>query len=206
MRRYKWITVALSASLAIAQDVNRLAPIPTTGEPYTSRRVVTSYQKLADGTEIQHESESYLARDSQGRTFHKWKLPSDPLQPNKGERFEVMIYDPDTRAEVSWCTCGKTAIVKLFGEPKPARQDRKSALEGLDVHLGPTPQERLKYHSEDLAPQIIMGVLTRGSKAVRTLPAGADGNSKELKITIQLATSSVQQILDKLQRLSVDTA
>jgi len=52
------------------------------------------------------------------------------------------------------------------------------------VYLGPSPSERLKYHGEELPPQVIQGVMTRGSKAVRTIPAGLDGNDHQLTRTI----------------------
>jgi hypothetical protein len=58
-------------------------------------------------------------------------------------------------------------------------------MEGMDVYLGPSSSIRLKYHAEELPPLVIMGVTTRGSKAVRTIPAGVDGNDRDLTVTIQ---------------------
>jgi len=54
----------------------------------------------------------------------------------------------------------------------------------MDVYLGPTPESRLKYHGEDLPPQVIMGVTTRGTRAVRVVKQGMDGNDRDLTTTI----------------------
>jgi hypothetical protein len=146
---------------------------------------MTSYQKLADGTTIEHRSTAYLARDSQGRTWSKVKLPGDALRPETMERYSISIYDPNTRTSTSWCTCSKVASVKHFGEPRPRRTERVPGADGMDVYLGPDPSSRLKYHAEELPPQTIMGVTARGSKVVRTVPSGADGNNHDLVTTIQ---------------------
>jgi len=159
--------------------------MPVMNEPYTAERTMTSYQKLADGTTIEHQSTAYMARDSQGRTWSKAKMPGDALRPETMDRYNIAIYDPDTRTSVSWCTCNKTAMVRHFGEPLPARTERTLSSEGMDVYLGPGPSSRMKYHLEELPPQVIMGMTTRGTKAVRTLPPGADGNDHELTTTIQ---------------------
>ncbi|WP_125486626.1 hypothetical protein [Edaphobacter aggregans] len=55
----------------------------------------------------------------------------------------------------------------------------------MDIYVGPSASSRLKYHSEELPPQTIMGVTTRGSKAVRILKAGVDGNDHDLTTTIE---------------------
>jgi hypothetical protein len=147
--------------------------------------MTTSYQKLADGTSIEHKSTVSLARDSQGRTWMKAKLPGDPLRPETMEWYSISVYDPNMRTSTSWCTCNKLATVKHFGDPLPRRTERDLGMEGMDVYLGPSSSIRLKYHAEELPPLVIMGVTTRGSKAVRTIPAGVDGNDRDLTVTIQ---------------------
>ncbi|MDE1177232.1 MAG: hypothetical protein PW789_11610 [Edaphobacter sp.] len=146
---------------------------------------MTSYQKLADGTTIEKQSTASLARDSQGRTWSKVKRPGDPLRPETMRYETISVFDPNTRTSTNWCTCSKVATVKHFGEPLPRRTERVPGAEGMDVYLGPDREHRLKYHTEELPPQIIMGVTTRGSKVVRIVPAGVDGNDKDLTTTIQ---------------------
>jgi hypothetical protein len=76
------------------------------------------------------------------------------------------------------------ATLHHYGDPLPTRPEHQPGTEGMDVYLGPTPESRLKYHGEDLPPQVIMGVQTRCSHAIRTVKAGADGNDRDLVTTI----------------------
>jgi hypothetical protein len=169
---------------ALGQSALRPAPAVVSGEPYTATRVVTTFQKLADGTEIEKQRTSFEGRDEQGRTISRWTPERDPLRKDQPERTMVRVYDPATRTGTTWCTCGKTATVQHFAEPLPQRPSRMPGAEGMDVYLGPESASRLVYRAEELPPQTLMGVWTRGSKATRTLPAGVDGNSKELVTTI----------------------
>jgi hypothetical protein len=185
MRVRMLIGFLVLCAAGVAQTALPPAPLPVTGEPYTAERATTSYQKLADGTAIEHKSIVSLARDSQGRTWTKAKLQGDPLRPETMERYSISIYDPNTRSSTSWCTCNKFATAKHFGDPLPRRAERDPGMEGMDVYLGPSSSIRLKYHVEELPPQVIMGVTTRGSRAVRTVPTGVDGNDHDLTTTIQ---------------------
>jgi hypothetical protein len=183
MRNWVGLGWLFAAGIALGQTDLKPGPLPVRGEPFTAERVVTSSQKLADGTSIEHRRSSLEARDSQGRTWSKYEMPSDPLRTGP-KQYTVVFYDPDTRTRSSWCTCSKYVTLTHFAEPRPQRPERDPGLEGMDVYLGPSPTERLKYHGEELPPQQIQGVITRGSKAVRTVPAGADGNDHELTTTI----------------------
>lgn len=179
-----WIVLVglLAAGAAVGQAL-KPGPIPVRGAPYTAERVVTSSQKLADGTMIQHHTSSLEARDSAGRTWSKWELPTDPLR--KGpKQFRVGFYDPDSRIKMEYCTCSKFVNMTRYAEPRPLPTERLPGPEGMDVYVGPNSSSRLKYHAEDLPGQMIQGVMTRGSKVVRVLPAGTDGNDHELTTTI----------------------
>ena len=174
----------MTCSIGLGQSLPP-ASLPVVGEPYTAERTMTSYQKLADGTTIEKRSTAYLARDSQGRTWSKVKQVGDPLRPETMERYTISVFDPGTRTSTSWCTCSKVAVVKHFGEPRPRGIEKAPGTEGMDVYLGPDPEHRLKYHAEELPPQVIMGVTTRGSKVMRTVPSGVDGNNRDLTTTIE---------------------
>jgi hypothetical protein len=169
--------------VGMAQQALRPAPLPVMNEPYSGDRTSTSYQKLADGTTIEHHSTISYARDSQGRTWLRAEVIGDPLRPPKVKQFRMTVYDPETRTSTSWCTCTTFASRTYFGEPKPAPPEHQPGLEGMDVYLGPSGSQRLKYHAEEMPAQVIEGVTTRGSKVVRTVPAGVDGNDHDLTTT-----------------------
>jgi hypothetical protein len=168
----------------VVQQALRPGPLPVVDEPYTADRVITSYQKLADGTTIEHHRTISSARDTQGRTWERSEAPGDPLQPAKVKQYRTTVYDPNARTSTNWCTCSKFATLIHFAEPLPARPEHQTGVEGMDVYLGPSGGQRLKYHGEELPPQVIQGMTARGSKVVRTLPVGADGNDHELTTTI----------------------
>jgi len=189
MKMSRWLIagVLLVGALPRAVAQGKLAPAPpiVTGQPFTAERTMTSYQKLADGTTIEHRSTTFEARDSQGRWWERWEVVSDPLRREQTTRVFTSVYDPNTRTKTVWCTCNKFADVTHFGDPLPQRPERASGAEGMDIYVGPSASSRLKYHSEELPPQTIMGVTTRGSKAVRILKAGVDGNDHDLTTTIE---------------------
>jgi hypothetical protein len=174
----------LGCAAGMAQQALRPGPLPVMNEPYTADRTLTSYQKLSDGTTIEHHSTVSYARDSQGRTWSRAEVIGDPLRPPKVKQFQMTSYDPETRTSMTWCTCTTFATRTYFGEPKPASPDHQPGLEGMEVYLGPRGSQRLKYHAEELPAQVIEGMTTRGSKVVRTVPAGVDGNDHDLTTTI----------------------
>jgi len=180
--------VAISSAVCIAAALAQSAtlkpgPNPVFGQPYTAERVVTTHQKLADGTTIEKVHSSLEARDSRGRTWEKTELVRDPLRPGP-KQYSIATYDPETRTETRWCTCNKFVTLTHFAEPRPLPAEHFPGSEGMDVYLGASPSQRLKYHGEELPPQVLQGVMTRGSKVVRTVPAGADGNDHDLTRTI----------------------
>jgi hypothetical protein len=158
-------------------------PVPVRDAPYTAENVGTTYLKTADGTTIEHHGSAEMARDSRGRTWDRTEIKQDPLRPGP-KQYSITTYDPDTRTQARWCTCSKYVTLTHFAEPRPLPPSRQPGVEGMDVYVGPSPSERLKYHAEELPPQVLQGVTTRGSKVVRTVPAGVDGNDHDLTTTI----------------------
>jgi len=177
------VVVLVCAAALHAQEKLPPAPPLVTGEPFTAERVVTTLLVLGNDSTIRHQSSSFQARDSAGRQFQSWEAQSDPLRPETRHTF-YDLYDPNTRTRTSWCSCSKVATLHHYGEPLPVRPEHQPGTEGMDVYLGPTPESRLKYHGEDLPPQVIMGVTTRGTRAVRVVKQGMDGNDRDLTTTI----------------------
>jgi hypothetical protein len=172
-----------SAGVQAQTSAWKPGPVPVRDEPYVAERVTTHTQVLANGTKIEKTTSTKEMRDSRGRTWSRWQIAQDPLHPTP-ERVMTGFYDPDTRTRMDWCSCNSIVRVTHFAEPRPLPAEKTPGPEGMDVYLGPGPDNRLKYHGEDLPPQTLQGVWTRGSKVVRTLPAGKDGNDHELTTTV----------------------
>ena len=183
-----WVGLGIFLSAVAGAQGTKLPPAPPliTGQPYVGERVSTSTLRLADGTTIQREGTSFEARNGQGWMVSRIAFRGDPLMPSRGEQFTTTIYDPNTRTSTTWCTCGKSAKVKHYGEPRRLPPEHIPNEDGMDVYLSDGPgTSRMKYHTEPLPSQMIMGIEARGSKSVRTIPAGVDGNDHDLTTTIE---------------------
>ena len=72
-------------------------PMPVLNSPFTAKRVTTTYQKLADGTQITHERTVLMARDSVGRTWFETPVQhNDALRPDGRNFTNWVLGDPIT--------------------------------------------------------------------------------------------------------------
>jgi hypothetical protein len=171
-------------------ETHKPFPSPAVNEPYTAQRVITSFQKLADGTQIQHERIVFTARDSAGRTWTQSEVENKDALRRDGKKYTVwVVWDPVTLTMTDWCDCNHVAWVRHYDPPLPPREHPKPVAtqgrpQGVDIYIGPV-NDRMRYSVEPLPPQQIMGISTTGSKAVRTVPAGKDGNDHDLTWTVQ---------------------
>lgn len=184
-------TVLLQAFPSVAQqglETHTPFPTPVLNAPYTAERITTTYQKLADGAQIRHERVDLMARDSLGRTWTKVVVENkDPLR-RDGKKYSAwIVWDPITYTMANWCDCNHVAWLRHYDPPRQqlvppgALQGRP---QGVTVYIGPA-NEHMRYVIESLPAQELMGVHAEGSKATRTVPAGKDGNDRDLTWTVQ---------------------
>jgi hypothetical protein len=155
-----------------------------TGEPYTATSKTTRVQTLADGTEITHESSVKEARDSSGKTYRE-SQPDLPAGADAGSFALVNIFDPVNHLQISWSTRSKQATV--FHMPGPD-EIRSRAAEAPTVEAPVQPQQGTQYPApqiERLGVQTINGVAAEGSRIMRTIPAGKEGNNQPIVITTE---------------------
>ncbi len=177
---------------------------PVSGRPFSATEVRHTVQTLADGTRLEDSSSSSFYRDAQGRMRSE-----SPTQ--------VLIYDPiagftyhlDLRnrlyqktpmrndAAVSIAVIGNRTSVNQTNRPAgmPAATDKMAPAKAQQYAL------RNSIHSraitEELAPQIVNGIPTRGSRYTETIPAGTFGNDRDIKIVSERWVSDVLQVLVK---------
>ncbi|SFS11304.1 hypothetical protein SAMN05421771_1944 [Granulicella pectinivorans] len=186
----RWTALRFAVVLAIsgvAFPQSRLPAYPTivTSAPYSARRVTTTYEKLADGTQIAHESESWSARNGQGWVWNKQVSESKDALRRDGKKYtNYDVWDPIHRTITSWCDCRKIAYVRLYGDPRVEPPHRQVGAEGMDVYLGPA-NERLKYRLTPIEGQLIQGEPTEGTEALRVVKAGLDGNDQDLRWSVR---------------------
>lgn len=164
-------------------------PAPVLNAPYTAERVTTTYQRLADGTQIKHEQVAMMARDTIGRTWTQVPVENKDALTRNGKKFSAwVVWDPITYTMTDRCDCNHVAWVKHYDPPQPLAPKKAVAeaggREGTAVYLGPV-NDRMRYSMESLPAQEIMGLRTVGTKATRVVPAGKDGNDHDLIWTVQ---------------------
>ncbi len=149
-----------------------------TGAPYSAQAVTQFTQTLANGDHIQRTTTASVARDSQGRTRMDRSIAAvGALAASGGERRAVVIQDP---------------VVGMSYALDPASHTARSMQ--IHTHSGPPPEDRAdaraaraqaNLKTEDLGTQTIQGVSAQGKRITRVIPAGKEGNEKEIDIVTE---------------------
>jgi hypothetical protein len=137
-----------------------------TGAPYSGVEVHARQQVLANGTVIQHQDQTKVARDSQGRVRREVTRQT----PDGKTETRITISDPVAGMVHELDPANKTA----FSHPArfPNGQQPRNIRQ---------PQESTNTKRETMAAQSINGVIASGSRITHTIPAGTIGNSAALE-------------------------
>jgi hypothetical protein len=155
------------------------------GVAYSATLKATFEQKLADGNVIRAVIRTHQARDSAGRTR------SESMQNcRRGEdgqpkaTLTISVHDPVAKMNANWQVDGdmpKIARILHYEDyartqPTPAESTQRMKV----ARMQQPPQS--EFHTEDLGTKTINGVLAVGSRTVRTVPAGEEGNDAPLQV------------------------
>jgi hypothetical protein len=149
------------------------------GSPYSAQSTTQFTQTLANGDHIQRTSTGSIARDSQGRTrtersFGAILSFSGRASAGRGAGRTVMIYDP---------VASKSIV--LEPQSKTARSTTIPAARTADNTRTRTPRGLASAKTEDLGTQVMQGVNVQGKRVTRAIPAGQEGNEKEIDIVTE---------------------
>jgi hypothetical protein len=156
------------------------------GAPYSAQAVTQFTQTLADGNHIQRTTTASITRDSQGRTRMERVFGTiGPLSATRGSARTVVIFDPVASMSYVLDTESHTA--------------RSTSLPAARTSPG-TPNARPMRNlttakTEDLGPQVIQGVSAQGKRITRAIPAGQQGNDKEIDIVTETWYSPDLQVV-----------
>jgi hypothetical protein len=149
-----------------------------TGKPFSANEERHSLQVLADGTRIESRQTTRMYRDNDGRTR---------VEETNGT---VALLDPRIRISV---TLDPAAKLILLSTPA-LLADQQDA----DLKKAALLNRRLEGVShEDLAAQMLGGVLANGYRTTTTIPAGAIGNDRPINIITERWSSDELQIMVK---------
>jgi hypothetical protein len=156
--------------------------------PFTATAKTTYEQSLPDGNEIRGYIYTHQARDSAGRTRSEMgqgcRLDENGVaQP----QLSVSVRDPEAKTFTSWqvgMNFQKIAhVTHQRDTPSNAlTPDEIAALRKANESRQP---QRSEFKAEDLGTRTIAGVDAKGSRNVRTIPAGREGNKLPLVITTE---------------------
>jgi len=143
------------------------------GAPYSATAVTQFTQTLSTGDHIQRTTTASIARDSQGRTRNERSFGSiGALSAEHGGAPTVMIFDPVASKSYVLDARSHTARSMTI----PAAGTRPAHEEGRPAHA----QANVKI--EDLGTQVMQSVSVQGKRVTRVIPAGREGNEKEIDI------------------------
>jgi len=154
------------------------------GSPYSAQAVTQFTQTLANGDHIQRTTTGSIARDSQGRTRTERSFGAiGALSAGRGAGRTVMIYDP---------VASKSYV--LEPDSRTARSMQLPAPRAGNANA-PASRSLASAKTEDLGTQVIQGVNAQGKRVTRVIPAGQEGNEKEIDIVTETWSSPDLQVV-----------
>ena len=165
------------------------------GQPYSLVEKTATVRVLADGTTITNVREEHRMRDSEGRQRTELSQIKDGVSHIE----MVTIFDPVARTTTMLMEQVKQARVTHMPESKPPtpeqearfaemRQKAAAARAAQDQAIGTTPQPKRQSASstvEKLDPRNIAGLYAEGRRIVNVIPAGQQGNDREMRVVTE---------------------
>jgi hypothetical protein len=192
--------IGITAALA-----GPMSTIP--GAPYSAQAVTQRIQTLADGNRITQTTTNNVARDSKGRVYREESLPGlgtgNPEPPHL-----ILIEDPVAGMHITLDSNSKIAMKMPTSGRQTKRMD-EAAFAYADPPMGirvsggavgagePGPatdiqivtskklMDEAKTTQADLGTQSVEGVIAKGTRITRTIPAGEMGNDMPIVITTE---------------------
>jgi hypothetical protein len=159
-----------------------------TGSPYAAQAVTQFTQTLANGDHIQRTTTASVARDSQGRTRMDRSIASvGALAAAGGERRAIVIHDPVAGMSYALDPASHTAHSMQIRTPS-------GATPGDHPNARPA-RSQAALKTEDLGTQTIQSVSAQGKRVTRVIPAGQEGNEKEIDIVTETWYSPDLQVV-----------
>ncbi len=187
------LAAMLLASAVRADDIADVPPCPSqpatppnnvrlvTGAPYSALGTSETVIRLADGTRIVRRNRLRVWRDSDGRTRSEYSISSiggpTPLEFNR----TVTVIDDPAAGERYMLQPGRELVTIPIS---PCR----APIEGEPDFVGPVraPGSAMSFSARTrLGERKLDGERVSGSRIEATIPAGAAGNEKPIKMTAE---------------------
>jgi hypothetical protein len=158
-----------------------------TGAPYSAQAVTLFTQALANGDHIQRTTTASIARDSQGRTRTDRALATvGALASSRGQARAIVIHDPVAGMSYALDPESHTARSTPIPAGRAGSESRENAR---------ASRWQAAAKTEDLGTQVVQGVSAQGKRVTRAIPAGEEGNEKEIDIVSETWYSPDLQVV-----------
>lgn len=160
-----------------------------TGAPYSAQAVTQFTQTLSNGDHVQRTTTASIARDSQGRTRVDRSINAVgalSAAPGRSAR-AVVIHDPV--AEMSYALDPVNKIARSMPMHAARARSSSEAANARPAHVHTAASE------QDLGTQTIQGVSAQGKRVTRVIPAGTEGNEKDIDIVTETWYSPDLQVI-----------
>jgi hypothetical protein len=151
------------------------------GAPFTAQIVSTSTQTLSDGSHIARNVNATVARDGSGRTYRQQAMENLGPVSTGANKTMIFLRDPVAHTSHVISTDTKTAMLSHMPEHQRGPHGPPPAAAGARPEMRQHPARKGET-VETLTPQNIEGVWAEGTRTTRTIPVGAMGNDRELKV------------------------
>jgi hypothetical protein len=187
--------VSLANSTATAQT--KLAPCSPSGGsrtalqvrsfagcPFSAKVEITHTRTLGDGSHIVTKANALVARDSLGRLRYESTTIKDADQDASGKLTLIEIYDPVAGSSYFILPFRNAVWRHKLDAPVPTVDQLPPHASTYDAAISSTAADpREKFVVEDLGSRQMLGVLATGTRGIRTIPVGLEGNDSELTVT-----------------------
>lgn len=167
----------------------RMGLLNVTGKPFSATETRRTVQMLANGTKIESSDSNQLYRDDQGRTR---------VEQTFENRTTAVIMDPVAHYVAVLNRAEKTAHRNSI--PAEVNSGSVSVAKGkIMVLMGNNPEGpgAKPVAIERLGDREVNGVMATGTRKIRTIPAGAIGNDRELQLVDETWFSNDLQVVVK---------
>jgi hypothetical protein len=159
------------------------------GAPFSATAQIRFEQKLSDGNATRSYARFHLARNNKGMTRSEGPLRCfKDVDGTTKLAYSIRIYDPDQKLFRDWSVYGEVV----------GRRDRVIYTSHYPESVAPEPsaentlkQQRStaaaewsasEYKTENLGTKTMLGVNVQGTRRMRTIPAGKEGNEFEVVV------------------------
>jgi hypothetical protein len=176
---------------------------PVIGKPFSGTEIRHSTQTFADGNRVENVDSSSYYRDAYGRVRSEGKNVAMIFDPVAGFQYRLdsrnktytkTAFDPKSGiysfAVVGDSTWTSHTTTSTTGTPGHGSMVHTRTVNGR-------PVADSKPVTEDLQPQVVNGMHSRGKRTTTTIPMGAFGNDREIKVVNEQWSSDDLQVLVK---------